>query len=222
LQLSSDGEVVVIHDETLGRTTNGQGLVGNYELAALRQFDASAGRTEIRAQIPTLNEVLELFAGTNMVLNLEFKTSIVEYLGIEEKVLEKVAAFGMTEQVVFSSFNHYTLDRVKQLGTTAEIAILLKDQLYQPWEYAQAFGANALHVCLAQVKSRGFIQQAKDAGLKVRVYGVEADADLRRMMTWGADAVITNDPRNAQEIRAQVDEIKKIPRGVWFPSAREL
>ena len=88
VQLTKDGEIVIIHDETIDRTTNGKGLVADYIYEELEKFDASyiyTGQFGFN-KIPTLREYFNLIKDTNIVTNIELKTGINEYQGIEEKV----------------------------------------------------------------------------------------------------------------------------------------
>ena len=92
VHLSRDGELVVIHDETLDRTTDGAGWVKDRTLAELRALRADNGLPGFaEARIPTLREVLDLLRPTDLLLNIELKTSLVWYEGIEAKTLALVA-----------------------------------------------------------------------------------------------------------------------------------
>lgn len=99
LHLTKDGVPVIIHDETLHRTTNGTGQVADYTLAELRQFRLPNGEC-----IPTLADFLQLVGTAPVQLNLEFKTDVERYPGIEETVLPLVKAAPLAKPVIFSSF----------------------------------------------------------------------------------------------------------------------
>ena len=109
IHLTKDGELVVIHDEKVDRTTNGTGLVKDYTLAELRGLCADNGMEGFsEARIPTLREVLALVKPSDMMVNIEIKTGILWYDGIEEKALRLVQDMGMQDRVIWSSFNHYS------------------------------------------------------------------------------------------------------------------
>ena len=128
VHLSADGELVVIHDETLERTTNGTGLVKEHTLAQLQALRADNHMEGFEAaHIPTLRQVLELVRPGDMQVNIELKTGILWYEGIEEKTLELVKELGMQDRVVYSSFNHYSIEEVRRLDPTAETAYLFSD-----------------------------------------------------------------------------------------------
>lgn len=88
IQLSKDGEIVVCHDEMVDRTSNAKGWLKDYTLAELKEMDFSYQFKELgKVSIPTMKEVFELLKPTNLIINIELKTGIFDYEGIEEKSL---------------------------------------------------------------------------------------------------------------------------------------
>ena len=141
VQLTKDGEVVVIHDEVIDRVSNGKGLVKDYTLVQLRKFSFDnhmEGYENI--SIPTLKEVLELVKASKMEVNIELKTGIYWYLGLEEKVLEIVKNREMHKRVIYSSFNHYSVQKIKELDQKAETAYLYSDVILNVENYAKGTG----------------------------------------------------------------------------------
>src|SRR5581483_832306 len=110
VHLSQDGALIVIHDETLERTTNGHGAVRSHTLAELKQLDAGDGQ-----QIPTLDEVLDWARSRGAVVDIEIKNAPMFYDGIEAAVVSSLARTGMTQQVIVISFDHVAVQRVKAL-----------------------------------------------------------------------------------------------------------
>lgn len=195
VQLSEDGAPVVIHDESVDRTTNGTGAVQGYTLAELQRLDASAGQAGFAdARIPTLSQVLELAAPTSVAINIELKNSEVDYPGLEEVVLAAVADFDLAERVVLSSFNHHSLRRLAKLGTDSQLAMLYSDPLVKAWRYAARVGVAALHPPARYLLRRRYVTRAHAAGLAVRPWVVNSEAVLRRMLEFGVDAVFTDRP----------------------------
>ena len=125
VQLTKDGEVVIMHDETLDRTTNGTGNLRDYTLAELKMLSVGVNVKGIlpRQTIPTLREYLAWMKTTNLITNIELKTSIFEYDGIEEKLLALVREFGLEDRIIYSSFNHYTVKRIKELAPDAKCGL---------------------------------------------------------------------------------------------------
>lgn len=201
VQLTRDDEVVVIHDETLERTTDGVGWVLDHSLADLLTLDASAGRRGFPGvRIPLLAEVLELIRDSDAIANIELKTDVLPNRGIEERVLEVVAASGCADRVVYSSFNHYTLRNLAKLGVTQPRGALISDRLFKPWRYARTLDVQALHPSV-RATTRTLVERCHEQGLRVHVWTANSVKDLRRQFVHGADAVITDVPALAVELR---------------------
>ncbi len=199
VQLTRDDAVVCIHDETLERTTTGTGWVADHSLEQLREFDASMGVERFAgARIPTLDELFELVAGTDAVVNVELKNDSMPYKGLEERVLEIIDEHDMAERVVLSSFNHYSL---KKLATMTDIprGALYSDSLYRPWRYVMKLDVQAVHPAHRTVSPK-LVAKSHAAGLKVHTWTVNDPADISRMAGLGVDAVITNYPNLARSL----------------------
>lgn len=204
VQLTADGRLVCIHDETLERTTTGTGPVGARTLDELRTLEASNGMAGFDGvRIPTLDEVFELLAGTGLVVNVELKNSRVPYEGLEQAVLALVAEAGMTDRVVLSTFNHISLRTLHDLGAQPPTAMLFGEPLFRPWRYAHKLhvtGINPPHEYLRYVPST--VRKAHAAGLTVNPWTVNRPDDMRRMIDLGVDAIITNHPDTCLELLA--------------------
>ena len=128
VQLTKDGELVVLHDETLDRTTDGKGFVKDYTLKEVQALKAVKTHPEYQTgRIPMLAEVYDLLKPTGLEINVELKTGIFFYPGIEEKVLKLTKEMGMEERIWYSSFNHYSLKKVKECNPSARTGILYSD-----------------------------------------------------------------------------------------------
>jgi glycerophosphoryl diester phosphodiesterase len=199
VQLTADGRLVCIHDETLDRTTTGAGPVGTRTLDELKVYEATNGMSGFAGTtIPTLDEVFELYAGTDMVVNVELKNSVMPYHGMEEKVLALVDAAGMQNRVLLSTFNHISLVKLHELGTTVPTAMLFGEPLFRPWRYAQTLhvsGINPPHQYLRYVPK--LVARAKELGLTVNPWTVNDADDMRRVIDLDVDAIITNFPDRA-------------------------
>jgi Glycerophosphoryl diester phosphodiesterase len=147
IQLTRDGEMVVIHDERVDRTTEGIGFVRDYTLSEIRKLHIYAGRSESQ-QIPTITEVLDLLEPRlkeGLRLNIELKNSVYPYDGMEEKIVEMVRQRGIEKGVLYSSFSAISLAKIRKLEPDAELGILdtkVSDCLYK---LKGGCGADALH-----------------------------------------------------------------------------
>ena len=108
VQLSRDGQMVIIHDENVDRVCNGTGWVKDYTLEELKRFQVSTPEGK-KGRIPTLREVLELVKPSGIKVNIELKTGIFWYPELERMVIEEVKHQGMEDRIIYSSFNHYSM-----------------------------------------------------------------------------------------------------------------
>lgn len=209
VQLTRDGEVVVIHDETIDRVCNGRGLVKEYTLEELKTFSVNRPHPEYAdAKIPTLKEVYELLAPTGLKVNVELKTGYFFYPGIEEKVLEIAKEMNMEEKVWYSSFNHYSIKRIKELDPSAKIGILYGDGIYSPAEYAKWIGAEALHPASHNMQYPDYVKNCKEKNVKIHVWTVNDTEHIRQVINAGVDAVITNYPDRGVLVRDEEASVK--------------
>ena len=197
VQLSKDGEVVVIHDETLDRTTTGTGFVKDYTLAELKQFDAGkikGGKYGFQ-EIPTFDEFCAWLAETDCVANVELKTSIIYYPHLEEKCIEIIRRHKVEEKVFISSFNHMSLIRVKELAPEIPLGALVeREGLMYAGFYAKQFGLRYYHpdYCLLSDEA---VRECKENGIGINVWTVNDLDSFEQLVEWDVDGVITNYPR---------------------------
>lgn len=202
IQFTKDKEIVVIHDYTLDRTTSGSGKVLDHTLDEIKQFDAGGKFSPKFAgeKIPTLREVLELLKDTDLEVNVEIKSPFKYETGIEEKMLQELRQFEMMDRIVISSFNHEVLKRVHELEPGLECAILYMKKMEQPWDYASSIGSKALHTYDPETDSE-MIAEAQDKGFPVRVFTVNSDDGIKRLLNANVAAIITDFPEKALEIK---------------------
>lgn len=203
VQLSKDGELVVIHDELIDRTSNGTGWVKDLTLAELKTYNYNRTFPECQhADIPTLREVYELIKPTGLTINVEIKTGIVFYPDIEKKVIELTREMGMEDRVLYSSFNHSTCVKIHEINPKAYVGFLYSDGLIGVAEYAAKHGADALHPALYNLQYPHYMKDAAYNKLDVNVWTVNEAEHLMMACQMGVNAVITNYPDLALEIAA--------------------
>ncbi len=202
VQLTADGRVVVIHDETLDRTTTGRGPVGARTLREIKAFDASNDRLGYQGEtVPTLEQVLDLVGPTGMDVNIELKNSVEPYPGLEQAVLTIVEAAGMADRVIYSSFNHISATQLARSSQPSRVGLLFSDVLAEPWDYAQRLDVAALHPHWKYVQFvPETIERCHALGLAINVWTVDSPDMVRRLADLGADAVITNRPDEARTV----------------------
>lgn len=202
VQLSRDGIPVVIHDETIDRVTDRTGYVKDYTLQELKELTVLKDRFPQYSQskIPTLKEVLEAVKPSGIQVNIELKTGIYWYPDIEKKVAVIVEETGMKEKIIYSSFNHYSVQRIKEIVPDAETAYLYSDVILNVEDYARKTKVDGLHPAVYHVKMADFLKKYIKSGLNVRVWTVNEEADMKALTEAGVTAVITNYPDVAARI----------------------
>jgi len=197
VHLSRDGQVVVIHDHSLERTTNGRGKVADYTLEELKQLDAGFwfATRFLGEPIPTLKEALQLAKG-RILVNIEIKNgSLGQYTitDLVDRTLREVEKAAMAEQVIFSSFYPPALDRIRERDSRLWVALLY----HRSWRSIPQVTAGKSFPILNLRNSfltKGKIARIHQEGIRVNTYTVNAAAQMERFIRWGVDGIITNHP----------------------------
>ena len=198
IQLTRDEQIVVIHDELLERTSNGKGWVKDHTVSQLRALNFNRTFPSCpHADIPLMEEVFELIRPTGMTINIELKTGVVFYHDIEKKILAMARDYGMEERVIYSSFNHYTLQRIHALNPQAKTGLLYSEGSFSMPKYAHEMGVNALHPALYNLQYLGFMHQCRHYGLEVNTWTVNQKIYMSECVRRGVHAIITNYPDKA-------------------------
>ena len=194
VHVSKDGHLVVIHDETVDRTTNGTGLVRELTMEQMKQLDACNGMEAYRgAKIPTLGEVFDLVRDTHHIVNVEIKTDEWFYDEIEEKCLALAKEKGVEDRVIYSSFNHHTLMKMRALAPDAKLGMLFGDIMVEPWVYAEQLHVDYLHPMKMNIYVPGSAEGTKAAGLGINMWTINDEETMLECMKHDA-GIITNYP----------------------------
>jgi glycerophosphoryl diester phosphodiesterase len=204
VHLTSDAEVVVIHDPTLERTSTGTGAVGAARLADLAGTRLRGRDGTVTGEpVPTLAQVLELLQPARAELLLEIKVDPARrpYPGIEEKTLALVNARGLRERTVVMAFEPDTLRRVRALDPGIRTTMLVsrsrmeRERATAPTVvgWATEVGASSLGVD-HRVLDAPMVAAARQAGVRVAAWTVNAEPDIRRVLDLGVDIVISDQP----------------------------
>ncbi|WP_300619666.1 glycerophosphodiester phosphodiesterase [uncultured Fusobacterium sp.] len=203
VQLTKDGEVVIIHDETIDRTTTGKGFVVDYTYEELERFDASFKFKALGFnKIPTLREYFQLVKDYDIVTNVELKTGINEYLGIEEKVWELIKEYNLEEKVIISSFNHFSVMRMKDIAPQLKYGFLSEDWIIDAGKYTHSHGVQCYHPRFNNLIP-DVIKELKKYNLEINTWTVNLEEDMRYLYSNNIDVIITNYPELAQEIKKE-------------------
>jgi glycerophosphoryl diester phosphodiesterase len=196
LNVTKDGVIVICHDETVDRTTNDKGYIKDYTYKELNKFDAGIkfGESFKGEKIVSIDELLDYMKDKNMLLNLELKNGLVHYEDLEKKIIEKIYEYKLRGNVILSSFNHYSMLKVKQYDETIKTGLLYCANLYNVQEYGKKLKADALHPYYPSVMNKDIVTQIKESGLTINTYTVNNEEDMEALIDLEIDGIITNHP----------------------------
>lgn len=187
VHLSADGDLIVIHDHTVERTTDGQGMVGSLTTAELRAFDAGKGE-----RLPLLEEVVDLVRG-RAGLVVELKQAPLPYPGLEEAVVERLRALDMLDGCAVISFWHPSAKRVKELEPRLQTGILEVGRPVDPGALLRQSGADVYSPHWSGADPE-LVSMVHDAGGYVGVWTVDDEVALQWAAVVKPDSIFTNRP----------------------------
>ncbi len=203
VKLSADQQVVVIHDQTVNRTTNGKGRVNQLTLDELKKLDAGAFFSpEYKGEtIPTLSEVIEKIAG-RLYINIELTNYATPFDNLTQKVAEIVLSHHQEENILFSSFNLITLTKIKRLLPQVPAALLALPGI--PGAFARSaigrwFSPDIIHPYLKDINP-AFMKKQHRLNRRTHVWTVNKPEQLKRLFSLEVEGVFTDDPRLAHQI----------------------
>ena len=199
VQLTKDGELVVMHDDDIKRTTDGEGTLSLMTYEETQKYSAgswfSDDGTFDDVKIPKLSEVLEL-VGHDILLNIEIK-SHGNVAATAEKVAELIEEYDIGDSCYVTSFSYKALKKIKEIDPeikTALIANIAPSTVYSQMKYIDAISMNYLFV------NQSVVNYAHHSGKKVFVWTVDRSGEMKKMMALGVDNIITNRPEKAIEV----------------------
>ncbi|WP_175639330.1 glycerophosphodiester phosphodiesterase [Metabacillus schmidteae] len=217
LQMTKDGHLIAMHDETVNRTTNGTGLVKEKTLEEIKELDAGSwfnekypeyAKEEYEGlQVPTLEEVFERF-GRGADYYIETKSPDV-YPGMEEKLLELLEEYkltgvnGRSSHVIIQSFSQESLLKMHELNSQIPLvqlksyrspATITEEEIKEIKEYAVGVGPNFARI------DKAYVEKVRENGLHIHPYTINEKDDLRKALEWGVTGVFTNFPDRFNEV----------------------
>lgn len=200
VHFTKDKKVVVIHDEKIDRTSNGQGAVLDYTYEELLAFDFGCKFYGERrgVKLPLLSEVYELLAPYGMTVNVEIKANDPEICVACDRIAKE---YGMEDKVIYSSFDHFQIAKAKEINPDAFIAPLYGFNMLLPWDYCVAIGAAASHPRQNQIRLiPQYVEECHNRGVRVHPWTVNEESDMAFLAEAGCDALITNYPDVAKRV----------------------
>lgn len=182
VHLTRDDHLIVMHDETVDRTTNGTGAIRSLSFEEIRRLDAGEGE-----KVPTLDEVLALTRGKVQLL-CELKGE-----GVEDAAVDVVLAYRMADEVVFTSFFPERIQRVKRRDASLRTGAIFSNPSDEDILRAVDWGVEAVGVHYKNLRLRT-VEQALSAGLQIRAWNPDTLREQKAMIALGVSGISTNRP----------------------------
>lgn len=191
VHMSKDGELVLIHDEKINRTSNGKGYVKDYTLEELRQWNYGY-RFSGKYEIPTLYQLLSWIKDKDFIVNIEIKTDVIHYTNIEKKVVEMVHQLGVESQVYYSSFYLPSVLKLKQLDEKAYVGYLIEKNYKQKYKELIDHQIKAFHPRYNFLTLQR-VQDLKQHHIQIASWTIPSQNEFDRMKNLDIDFLISND-----------------------------
>ena len=203
VRFSGDGRLVVFHDDTLERTTNGRGKVADLTVKELKQLDAGRwfGPAFTGERIPALREVLELARG-RILLNIELKKGDQGRYGmldLANQTLREVVEAGMEGRILFSSFDLNAIQRIREKDPRIPVAFITGDFWKSPLDATGGKFFPVLNPGKSVLNERN-LSAARQQGVRVNVWTPNTDEEMGKFISMGVDGIITNYPDRLIEL----------------------
>lgn len=195
VQLSKDGHVVIIHDTTVNRTSNGNGKVKGLTLKQLKELDFGSwfSKDFKNETICTLEEVFNYLKDWDGLINVEIKKEWLQFNSIEKKVAELIAKFDMRNRTIVSSFSTLSVLKIKRIDKDIKTGILYSSSTKRFVWFAKFFKVDAIHPWYQNV-NKDMKKVAVKNNLKINTYTVDNPDEMKKLADLGVNGIITNVP----------------------------
>ena len=206
VHLTKDGQLVIIHDETVDRTSAGHGRIRDMTYEELCRInlnypDKFGDRFPFQ-RIPTLREYFELVKDRDMISNIELKTGVYEYPGIEQAVYDLIREYRLEDRVIISSFNHHSVLRMKAIDPSLVCGFLSETWILDAGDYVKRHGVEAYHPQFHML-TPAETADLQSHGVRINTWTVNEEEDIREMLRIGVDGIISNFP---DRVKALLEE----------------
>lgn len=227
LQMTKDGHLVAMHDETVDRTTNGTGFVKDMTLNEIKKLDAGSWFNDMypkyadeafkELEVPTLEEIFQTF-GKESNYYIETKSPII-YRNMEEKLLELLDIYQLTSHiddsnhVFIQSFSSESLEKIHELNPNIPLVQLLAytDKAYISDKQLAAIKKYAIGIAPNfQSIDQAYVEKARKSGLDIHPYTINDEEDMESALLWGVNGVFTNNPELFQNVLNTFNRSEKI------------
>lgn len=207
-----DGELVVFHDANLKRLTGKDQVIWNTKWSDIKKLILLPNLTEqeevdfFHRKIPRLKDVLNLLKNTDLLINIELKNSLNYYPKMEEEVISLVDKFTMKNRVLYSSFNHMSMNKISSLIGPEHSAILTNNIDYSPWNYMKEIDISNYHPSVNSLQQPNLVNNIQNNEFKINIWTVDRNEQIYKSLLLGVDGIITNKPKKAIKLRSQFEK----------------
>ncbi|WP_404452934.1 glycerophosphodiester phosphodiesterase [Virgibacillus necropolis] len=201
VQLTKDQVPILIHDESLKRTTDGYGYVKDYTYQELKQFDAGSWFSPSlkNTTLLSLDEFLNWIKDKPLCLNIELKNNKIDYKDLEKIVYTMLKDYRLLNRTTLSTFNPWSIKRMKKIDKQIDSAFLTSRRRKDLVGYAKSLGAHAIHVKY-RLLSRKLVDRCHQEEMAIRIYTVNKTINIKRCINLECDGIITDVPGKARNI----------------------
>lgn len=211
VQYTKDKQIVVIHDDSIDRTSSGKGMVKNLTLEELRRYDYNCHGKRYRVSrikkiinstkaskaykgciLPTLEDVLKLIKPSKLTINIEIKVGEKRDVELEADVLALVEKYEMQGRVMYSSFSKESLLAIKKINPKAVCGLLYKKETKENLRFVKEAHMDCVHPKYTCVKNSRYVKAYEEMGITIHPWTVNRNYVKRKMKKINVDAVITN------------------------------
>ena len=202
VHFTKDGKLVIVHDELIDRTSDGKGFVKDYTYDELTKFDFSYTYKDKVGfcKIPTLEEFMELVHDKDIMINIELKTGIIAYPGIEQATYDMVKKYDMHDKVVISSFGHKSIMKMKTIDPTIKCGFLTETGILDVGEYVKSHGVECYHPFYGMLLDQELLADVKSHGLEINTWTVNEEAHIELLCDIGVEGIIGNYPDRTKKV----------------------
>ena len=205
VQLTGDGQLVILHDERLDRTTDGSGFVKYFTYEELIKLDACGvfkGKFE-KQRLPLLREYFEWVKDTGLITNIELKNGLYYYSGMEKMVCGMAEEYGLEDRIIISSFNPASIVLCKQFAPHIKMGFLCERPIGNAEAFIRDCGEDYMHSEVHYTPD-SLILSCKASGIGANLWTVNEEDQMDRLLALDINGIITNYPYVMAEKKAQL------------------
>ncbi len=202
VHFTKDGKIVIVHDELIDRTSDGKGFVKDMTYDELTKFDFSyTFKDKVGfCKIPTLEEFLELVHDKDIIINIELKTGILPYTGIEQDTYDMVKKYDMRDKVVISSFGHSSVLKMKEIDSGIKCGFLTETGILNVGEYTSSHGIECYHPFYGMLLNAELVKDVRSHGLEINTWTVNEEPHIEMLCDLGVEGIIGNFPNRTKAV----------------------